>query len=81
MKRGENPAVTLVGDESPTSNSKHHPAVDWEQVPELLEKVSLNQLRQRLKADWDKAVIAELKKRPADDPLVNLMKHWSSEIA
>ena len=42
MGRGENPAVRLKGDDSPTSTSRHHPSVDWEQVPELLKQVSLN---------------------------------------
>ena len=42
MRRGENPAVRLVGDDSPISSSKHHPCVEWDQVPKLLEDISLN---------------------------------------
>merc|ERR1712146_605489 len=62
---------------------KHIPALAEEneldmQVENKDEKISLNELRRKLKADWDKAAVAELKKRPADDPLVNMMKHWSS---
>merc|ERR1712146_375222 len=53
---------------------KHIPAL----AEENDEKIPLNELRRKLKADWDKAAVAELKKRPADDPLVKMMKHWSS---
>ena len=42
MRRGQNPAQKLVGDGSPTSNPRHHKSIDWEEVPELLERVSLN---------------------------------------
>ena len=42
MKGGLNPAQRTKGDGSPESISKHHPCVEWEQVPELLEMVSLN---------------------------------------
>lgn len=42
MKRGQNPAERLEGDESPQSGSQHHKSIDWEQVPELLERVSIN---------------------------------------
>lgn len=42
MRRGQNPAGRLEGDGSPTSNPRHHKSIDWEEVPELLERVSLN---------------------------------------
>jgi len=42
MERGQNPAVRLEGDASPKSSSRHHKTIDWEQVPQLLERVSLN---------------------------------------
>ncbi len=42
MRRGQNPAQKLVGDGSPTSNPRHHKSIYWEEVPELLKRVSLN---------------------------------------
>ena len=42
MDRGQNPAQRLEGDESPTGITRHHKTIDWVQVPELLERVSLN---------------------------------------
>ena len=42
MKRGQNPAVKLVGDGSPTGSPRHHKSIDWKEVPELLNRVSLN---------------------------------------
>ena len=42
MRRGKSPAVRLVGDDSPTSSSKHHLCVGWDQVPKLLEDISLS---------------------------------------
>ena len=42
MRRGQNPAVKLIGDGSPSSNHRHHKSIDWEEVPQLLKRVSLN---------------------------------------
>jgi len=42
MNRGQNPAERLEGDASPSGSARHHKTIDWEQVPELLERVSLN---------------------------------------
>lgn len=42
MKGGQNPAARLKGDGSPVSGTTHHLSIDWEQVPELLERVSRN---------------------------------------
>lgn len=42
MRRGQNPAEKLMGDGSPTSNPSHHKSIEWGEVPELLERVSLN---------------------------------------
>jgi integrase len=42
MKRGQNPAVRLEGDTSPQSSTRHHKTIDWDQVPELLDRISLN---------------------------------------
>lgn len=42
MERGQNPAQLLEGDDSPKGIARHHKTIDWVQVPELLERVSLN---------------------------------------
>ena len=42
MERGQNPAEQLQGDDSPVGSGGHHKTIDWEQVPELLERISLN---------------------------------------
>jgi integrase len=42
MDRGQNPAQRLEGDETPKGITRHHKTIDWVQVPELLERVSLN---------------------------------------
>lgn len=42
MRKGQNPAERLVGDGSPTANPTHHKSISWDEVPELLERVSRN---------------------------------------
>ena len=42
MSRGQNPAFLEDGSDEETYTTQHHPSIDWEEVPELLEKVSLN---------------------------------------
>jgi integrase len=42
MERGQNPAIKLEGDSSPEGGRRHHKTIDWDQVPELLNRVSLN---------------------------------------
>jgi len=61
---------------------KHIPALEEEdgkmEVDESKPKLSLTELRKNLKKDWDKAAVEELKKRPSDDPLVKMIKNWST---
>ena len=42
MSDGRNPADKMKGDESPEPSTKHHPCLDWKEVPELLHEVNLN---------------------------------------
>ena len=42
MKRGNNPAERLSGDTSPTSSGGHHPSIDWDCVPKLIEDIQFN---------------------------------------
>jgi len=42
MQRGQNPAVRLEGDGSPEGTTRHHKTINWDQVPTVLERVSLN---------------------------------------
>lgn len=42
MPKGQNPAERLLGDDSPAGTAKHHKSINWEQVPELLERIELN---------------------------------------
>lgn len=42
MSEGRNPADKMKGDESPEPSSKHHPAIEWKDVPGLLHEVNLN---------------------------------------
>ena len=42
MSDGRNPADKMKGDESPESSTKHHPCLDWKDVPALLHEVNLN---------------------------------------
>lgn len=41
MTRGQNPAVKQSNDEA-TDEERHHPTIDWTQVPELMEAINLN---------------------------------------
>jgi integrase len=41
MRRNQNPATKQKGEES-KHDPKHHPHIQWEQVPELLEAINLN---------------------------------------
>jgi integrase len=41
MTRGQNPAVKESRDEA-TGEERHHPTIDWAQVPELTEAINLN---------------------------------------
>ena len=41
MRRNQNPATKQKGEES-RQDPKHHPHIQWEQVPELLEAIHLN---------------------------------------
>ena len=42
MSRGQNPALMEKGSKPKKYKTQHHPHISWEEVPELLEKVSLN---------------------------------------
>ena len=42
MSEGQNPAARLKGDGSPVAGTSHHLSIEWDQVPELLERVSRN---------------------------------------
>lgn len=42
MKRGSNPAERLSGDTSPTSSGGHHPSINWDCVPKLIEDIQFN---------------------------------------
>lgn len=42
MQKGQNPAERLLGDDSPIGTTRHHKSIEWERVPELLEKIELN---------------------------------------
>ena len=42
MSDGRNPADKMKGDESPEPSTKHHPCLDWKDVPALLHEVNLN---------------------------------------
>ena len=42
MQRGQNPAQILESDSFPSGSTRHHKTIVWEQVPELLGRVSLN---------------------------------------
>ena len=42
MSRGQNPALLEKGFKPKKYKTIHHPHISWEEVPELLEKVSLN---------------------------------------
>ena len=41
MPRSQNPATKQKGEES-KRGPKHHPHLEWEQVPELLQAINLN---------------------------------------
>ena len=41
MRRNQNPATKQKGEQS-KHDPKHHPHIQWEQVPELLEAINLN---------------------------------------
>jgi integrase len=41
MTRGQNPAIKQSKDDA-SIEERHHPTIDWEQVPELLEAVNMN---------------------------------------
>jgi len=42
MSEGRNPADRMKGDESPEASTKHHPTIQWSEVPDLLKEVNLN---------------------------------------
>ena len=42
MSEGRNPADKMKGDESPEPSTKHHPTIQWAEVPALLHEVNLN---------------------------------------
>jgi len=42
MEKGTNPAEKLLGDSSPEPSVRHHPSIDWKQVPSLLKDVEMN---------------------------------------
>lgn len=42
MSEGRNPADRMKGDESPEASTKHHPTIQWSEVPALLKEVNLN---------------------------------------
>ena len=52
MRRNQNPATKQKGEES-KHDPKHHPHIQWEQVPELLEAINLNRCSgQGHSRDW-----------------------------
>ena len=51
MRRNQNPATKQKGEES-KHDPKHHPHIQWEQVPELLEAINLN----RCSGCWNRAL-------------------------
>ncbi|RNC88841.1 MAG: site-specific integrase [Synechococcus sp. YX04-3] len=50
MKRGSNPAERLSGDTSPTSSGGHHPTIDWNCVPKLIEDIQFNRSNTHIQA-------------------------------
>ena len=49
MPRNQNPATKQKGEES-KHDPKHHPHIEWEQVPELLQTINLNRCSGHIQA-------------------------------
>ena len=50
MRRNQNPATKQKGEES-KHNPKHHPHIEWKQVPEMLQKINLNRCSGHVQAE------------------------------
>lgn len=50
MEKGQNPAERLLGDESPQGSTRHHKSINWDEVPNLVERIKLNRSNTHIQA-------------------------------